>query len=58
MPQMLWNDGVQAPANYFVPRITKDVGRGIVPDLNHALSIRENDGIGSLVNNQPENFKV
>src|SRR5205823_2721554 len=57
-PQMLWNDDVQAPPNYFVPRITKNVGRCVVPDLNHSFAVREDDGIRSLANNQPENFKA
>src|SRR5207244_9239190 len=48
----------KAPVNYFDPRISKNVGRGIVPDLNHSLSVRENDGIRSLINNKPENLKA
>jgi hypothetical protein len=58
MPQVLWNYDVQAPADHFVRRITKQIGCGIVPDLNHSLSVRKDDGIRPLVNNEPENLKV
>src|SRR5436309_6704641 len=57
MPQMLWNDDVQAQANHFVRRKTKQIGGGFVPDLNHPLSISKDDGVGRLVNHQAENFE-
>ena len=53
---MFWNDNVQAPADRFLRQITKEIDCGIVPYLNHSLSIRKNDRIRTLVNNQPENL--
>jgi hypothetical protein len=49
-PQMLRNDDVQAPADRFVRTITKEVVSGLVPGLDHSLSIRDDDGIRILVN--------
>jgi len=53
---MLWNDDVQAPANRFGRRIVKQIDCGVVLHLNHSLSVCEDDGIWSLVNDQPKNL--
>jgi hypothetical protein len=55
---MFWDDEVQGAADRFLRQITKEFGRGAVPDLNHALSICEDDPIRGLLDDEPEQVKA
>src|SRR5262245_65471964 len=54
MPQMFWDDDVQGAPDRFLRQITKEFGRGAVPDLNHSLSICEDDTIRGLLDDEAE----
>jgi hypothetical protein len=56
--KMRWNDDIQVLADRFVETIAKKIGCSAVPDVNSSLTVREDDGIGGLVNNQPEHFQA
>jgi hypothetical protein len=58
LPQMFWDDDVQGPPDRFRWQITKEFGRGAVPDLNHSLSIREDDPIRGLLDHESEQLKA
>jgi len=55
---MFWDDDVQGPPDCFLRQITKEFGRGAVSDLNHSLSIREDDPIRGLPDDEPEQVKA
>src|SRR5262245_25398987 len=55
---MFRNDDVQRAADRFLRQITKKFSRGVVPDLNHALSICEDDPIRRLLDDESEQVKV
>src|SRR5262249_28365772 len=52
MPQMFRDDDVQGAADRFLRQITKEFGRGAVPELNHSLSICKDDPIRGLLDDE------
>jgi hypothetical protein len=52
------DDDVQGAPDRFFLRVTKEFGRGAVPDLNHALSICEDDPIRGLLDDESEQVKA
>jgi hypothetical protein len=58
MPQISWDDDVQGAPDRFLRQITKEFGRGAVSDLNHALSICEDDPIRGLLDDESEQVKA
>jgi hypothetical protein len=55
---MFRDDDVQGAADRFLRQITKEFGRGAVPDLNHSLSICEDDPIRGLLDDESEQVKA
>jgi hypothetical protein len=55
---MFRDDDVQGAADRFLRQITKEFGRGAVPDLNHSLSICEDDPIRGLLDDKSEQVKA
>src|SRR5262245_43279430 len=58
MPQMFRDDDVQGAADRFLRQITKEFGRGAVPELNHSLSICKDDPIRGLLDDESEQVKA
>src|SRR5215467_9316611 len=58
MPQMFRDDDVQGAADRFLRQITKEFGRGAVPDLNHSLSICDDDPVRGLLDDESEKVKA
>src|SRR5262249_55438755 len=53
-PQMFRDDNVQGAPDRFFRQMAKEFGRGAVPDLNHTLSICEDDPIRSALDDESE----
>jgi hypothetical protein len=56
--QVFRDEDVQGAPDCFLRQITKELGRGAVPELNRSLSICEDEPIRGLLDDESEQVKA